>query len=243
MAGVRYAEWLNRNSAVAFPFREDSDFRAGGLLLPKSAFLDASVVLDGVGRGDVVLEHLSSAEVSCTAFFSSPAGRFSVSWDGPSLRVSSLPGARVRMYVGDVPPAGEYEFDNPPALLDSRVAAFPDGVGVSSLECGGVSVTGDVELADGHGTSLSVENGAVRLRIGRNVGLAMPCPPSVVDGGDGLLYYLNGQKADPDGSMTVHSGAGTSVSTGVYRREGDGLEVPAVFVSTDRNVDGFVYAK
>ena len=240
MPGSRYVEWLNGNSARAFPFVEGSSFAcADGKSVPLSLVLDLRLVAFGFDPGDVRLVSAVSNGESCA---------LGLSMDGMSASLTLFPGRRsserfrlpesdafldAMAYCGVVPGAGTYTPLDPPSLIPSRVMVLRDGVGVDTLSCGEVVASGTIEVEDGINTTADIAGNSVRVRVRRGLGLQEPCP-EIADG-RGLLYYLNGQRPDPDGNIGVFAGPGTTARSGEYNG------IPAVFVSTDATMDGFIY--
>lgn len=240
MAGSTRQEWLNANAHRAFPFEENGDFScAGGGSLPLCAILDARVCSfsDDASREF----RLSSVEISggrVKACFVSGDDAYVLYGNGCQTLNSDEMSFRVTFCSqGDLSGLdGRYVLVNPPRLLPGRVMHVPHGIGVDTLECSGSVAVGTVRVADGHNTELDVADNSLRLRIvsGGGRGPVCPKPEERVYGGS-VLYYLNGQKADSDGSIWITGSDGVTVTTGEYRG------IPAVFVSTSAVVDNFMY--
>ena len=238
MAGIRYAEWLNRNSARAFPFREDSDMRCSGsgpARLPDDFLLDMRLVASGVDRPEsgARLAKVVVADGVCTASFTFGDRSFELSVREPGFASCSSNGLYARAFIGRIPESAV--MTNPPEILPSRILVFPDKCGVDVLSVGGVSAAGVIRVEDGVNTELRVRGKSVILKIGSGLGDEEPCPEYVASGAK-LVHYLNGQRADSNGNLTLFGGDGTIVSTGKYKG------IPAVIVKADAVMEGFTGA-
>ena len=132
--------------------------------------------------------------------------------------------------------AGDFPLLSPVRLLSSRILSIPYGIGVDTLTCGDVTGTGKVRVANGHNTELDISGRNLRLRVVKNGGTGPKCPDPKGEICYGrVLYFLDGQKADSDGSIWVKSSDGISTSTGTYKG------IPAIFVKTSATIDSFMY--
>lgn len=243
MAGSTRSEWLNRNAYRAFPFEEDSDFSCtNGSVFPLGAVLDMRVCLFGEKNSDVLMTSASILDDGAVILTLHALDRdISVSSnDGPgdshddemSLRVTYGKKEDMAGFAGD------FTFIRPVRLLSSRILSIPYGIGVDTLTCGDVTGTGKVRVADGHNTELDISGRNLRLKVVRNGGTGPKCPETKGEICQGrILYFLDGQKADSDGSIWIKGSDGISTSTGTYK----GL--PAIFVKTSAIVDSFMYRR
>ena len=230
-------EWLNRNAHRAFPFEENSDFSCtNGNVLPNSVVLDMRVCLLGTEDSDVLLKSATIADDGSVSLVLSIFGEdVSVSSDGlsgyrVSLRV--ILGAKEEL----APLAGSYVLRTPARLLRGRIVSIPYGIGVDTLTCGTKTAYGEIRVADGHNTELDIDGRALRLRVVKGGGKGVICqehPNTLCDGH--ILYYLNGQKADSDGSIWIKGGDGVAVSAGKYKG------IPAILVTANAKIGGFMY--
>ena len=249
MAATTYQEWLNRNSYRAFPLVEDSNRACGGSELPNKVVLDARFCLfRDSGTLDQVT--LISAEI-----LESGDVRLEVGIDESTVTVTSSDSVAAysddmvsfRILVGHSDDlaelTGSYVLDNPAKFLASRVLSVPYGIGVDTLQCEGDQpvATGVVEADDGHNTTLDVSGNNLVLGIRQAAGRGVLCPESGqtdVCGGS-VLYFINGQRANSDGSFSIIAGEGVTVGTGTYRNL-FGESIPAVIVKTNSAVDAFM---
>lgn len=231
----RYSEWLNRNAHRAFPFAEDSDMSCADGRLPQSLVLDARFC---DCAGPLAPFELVGASVSGgVASLSFRHGPSTVVVSGSGLVHGSSGGVSYMVYVGECPD-GEWVPNVPVPVLPSRVLSVPGGIGVDSLTCGDATASGSVRIADGHNTELYLRDNSIHLRVGKGFGLGQKCPDRTedVDTCEGrVLRFLNGQKADSDGTLTISGGDGVTVTSGEY----DGI--PAIVVTTAATVNQFLY--
>lgn len=241
MADVTRIEWLNSNSVRKYPLVEDCATVADdGEELPDRSLLDMRVSAFG----------LRPCAAKVSSFWVSEDGsvaRVSVSVDGTSVSAeapasggtcSSVSGdGLVSVYAafGDfsgVRP-GLHLFSDGPEVLPSRTVFLPGRTCVDAIVCGGVRGSGTISVADGVNTTLDIHGNALRLRVGNGIGLAAPCADDDqgLRGCGGALYYINGQRADDDGSFTIYGGDGVSVRSGTYRG------VPAIIISSSKRVE------
>jgi len=239
MAGSTRQEWLNQNAYRAFPFEEDSDFScSGGKTLPSSVVLDARVCMFGDRNSDVFLK---SASVSEDGSVRLVLEAFDRDVHVSSERFIESDGEMsIRITYGDRESMsrlhGEYVLLSPARMLRSRVLSVPYGIGVDTLSCGGTTSVGTVKTVDGHNTELDVYGNALRLKVLRGAGKGQICPDLRNEICHGrVLYYLNGQKSDSDGSIWIKGDDGVSVSSGTYKG------IPAVFIKTSATIDSFMY--
>lgn len=241
MAGSTKSEWLNRNAYRAFPFEENSDFScSNGCVFPLGAVLDMRICLFGEKNSDVLMTGASILDDGAVVLtlhvldrdisISSSDGPDDLHDDEMSVRVTYGSKQDLVQFGGDFP------FVHPVRLLSSRVLSIPYGIGVDDLTAGDTTSTGVIRVADGHNTELDVVDNALKLKIEKGAGKGVMCGgvnSEVCDGA--ILYYLDGQKADSDGSIWIKGNEGVSISSGTYKG------IPAVFVKTSQTIDSFIY--
>lgn len=240
MSDETMQEWLNRNSSRAFPLVDDADMSCvGGTTLPNSILLDLRVCFFGTEKPDVRLVSATVSGGSAKLVFSCAGSEVEVSGSGLVHRTSGdmswhgyLAGEDA---LSDV--EGEYTLLRPVPLSPARVVDMRYGVGVDALSCGDRQATGVVRVSDGYNTELDIHGNSLRLRVGDGLGKGTKCiehaDDYICDGA--VLYYLNGQKADSDGNISLKGGNGIRVASGTYRG------IPAVIVLTDSSVNRFLY--
>lgn len=238
MAGSTKSEWLNRNAYRAFPFEENSDFSCkDGKTFPLCLVLDARACLLGTSKEkDVFLKSAYIVEDHAEVVLLYNGNSYVFSGGGSVLDGDVV--IRVTMCGMDALNGleGEYELLNPPKLLASRVLSIPYGIGIYDLKAGDTVSTGKIRVADGHNTELDIVDNSLRLKIVKGAGKGVICGDSKGDVCDGaILYYLDGQKADSDGSIWIKGDEGVSISSGTYKG------IPAVFVKTSATIDSFIY--
>jgi hypothetical protein len=128
-----------------------------------------------------------------------------------------------------------HQFDTPRRILDSRCIKRPGRFGIDALIGDEGSANGIVHLRDGNNTSLRIRNDSIELLIGENEGLGYACRDPSSDGAG--IYFINGQRANTDGSFSISGGDGVQVSTGTYE------EMPAIIVRTNSVVDSYAKPK
>lgn len=147
--------------------------------------------------------------------------------------VRAVGGAAGLEHPFDVP-VGTHRLVNAPALLQSRQAAVPGGLGLYRLQAG-ESVSGEIHLADGSNCTLRIRNGQVVMSVGRGLGTGFVCtlPDDYDDEGRnrGALLMVNGQRSDTNGNITVAGGEGITISAG------SSGNVPGIVVRADKTVD------
>lgn len=260
---VSRTEWLNQNAYRAFPFAEDSSaLCTDGVYAPDWLVLDAKAILapDAANRSvppeQLALASFSIRSAGSGAAFVGLSFRYrkpsSDGYEEESLSVFGTLGAgRMATLRYDDPPkasatfvvgtpvdrseidglAGDHELSEPRPVLPTRIVSYPGGFGMDALIVDrGSAVSGEVHLRDGYNTSLRIYDGRIRLSISGSEGLGYECPD---DPGCDSIHYINGQRANSDGSFSIMAGEGTQVSTGTY--EG----IPAVFVTTTSLVDSY----
>lgn len=259
MANNTVQEWLNRNAYRRFPLVEDSDMSclfedptdssdkcgphalcSSDKTLPNSVILDARFCLFGLEDGPVKLVSANISESGTVSIVVDLPGKQGVVIPESGLWNDDEFSARVvfgnRETLSEI--AGVYTLCHPAEFLRSRVISIPYGIGVDTLTCGSTTGCGEVRVADGHNTSLDIDNNNnLVLSIKKGLGLGVVCPGSyggtLCDGS--MLYYLNGQKADSSGNIDILAGEGITVSTGTFNG------IPAVIVCTSPLVNSFAY--
>lgn len=241
MSGRTRSEWLNRNAYRAFPFEENSDFSCkDGRTLPLGLVLDARFCIFGKSFNREIRLVSAVVDDKVTATFSYGGGCFVVSGVGDVFGTigDAEFGYRVTFCGREALEglAGAYTLSSPPGMLPSRVLSVPYGIGVDTLTCDGVEGFGKIRVANGHNTELDIVGNALKLRIVKGGGTGPKCPDVKGEICHGrVLYYLDGQKADSDGSIWVKGSEGIATSTGTYKG------IPAVFVKTSATIDSFIY--
>lgn len=239
----RYVEWLNRNSHIAFPFVEDTDFSCvDGSTLPNFVLLDARACLMGSRNSSMHVASVRISDDGVAEFTVSALGYDVTVTADDGLAVYSDDNMSIRLIVakpGVLSSArGEYVLSKPAEILQSRIMSIPYGIGIDTLTCGTVSGTGRIRVRDGYNTELFIRNNELHLRVGDGLGKGQKCPPSTEDVGTcngRALRFLNGQKADSDGSISLIGGDGVAITSGDYQG------IPAVIVTTAATVNQFLY--
>lgn len=126
---------------------------------------------------------------------------------------------------------GSHQLKSPRKLIQSRVIVYPGGFGSDTIYGDdGFGASGDVHVRDGYNTSLKIAGDRIQLRISGESGLGYECSE---DKGCDAIYYINGQRANSDGSFNFIAGEGVQIHTGTYNG------IPAVYVTTTSLVDSY----
>lgn len=228
-----------------FPLEDDSDMRcANGVALPDRLILDARFCLLGLEDGDVLLIGVDTfQDGGMTYRVRLPERDVNLAPDDTGLAVYQDDEVSIRI----VGPRKEdraredatYQLSNPAKFLRSRVISIPYGIGADTLSDGTSSAWGDVQVEDGINTTLHVSDNNLVLNIRKGIGAGTECPretgSSTCEGR--VLYYLAGQKADPDGNLDIIGGEGVSVKTGTFKG------MPAVIVYVSPYAANFLYKR
>lgn len=228
-------EWLSSNKNRAYPFVEDSNLGP----VPQWMVLDLRL---WDSAADSVLE------LRCTGVrVERPKAYVSFSYGdasfelpveiGKGISVLMLsPSDTIRVRAAVYGGGAEYVLGLADGTYEADVRVNPANVvsigrlrKLRSLN----GATGRIHLADGYGTTVRIQDGAVVVSVGNGLGLGTYCrgkddEEDLFDCGLALLF-MNGQHADTSGNIDIVGGTGVSVQTGRKALAG-GRVVPAITV-------------
>lgn len=234
--GSRMPDWLVLDMkavvSVANPNAslDGVGFRATGFSVERSDGFIVSSVRLSVSYGPSAERSAMSVSAEVPVGGNAHVSAYDERPDGSFSMVSAFLGAPAS--TGDAV-FGSFDLARPREVIPSRIVVNSGGFGIDALAGNFGVASGDVHLRDGHNTHARISSdGAVEITVSPTAGEGYECPDPGGSKCDSIRF-INGQRADTNGSFTIFPGAGTRVETGTF----EGL--PAVFVRTSEIVDAY----